>query len=70
MALVEQNMQILNCVFLFQRDRFPDRFNIKDSSLSIRKTKRGDAGLYLLDAANDLGEKSKEIHLSVQYLPT
>ena len=55
-------------VNLLQKDYFPtDRFNIKDATLEIRKTRRQDAGLYLLEASNDLGEKSKEVFLTVQY---
>ena len=54
-----------------QKDHFPaDRFNIKDATLEIRKTRRQDAGLYLLEASNDLGEKSKEVFLTVQYFAT
>jgi len=50
-----------------EKDSFPDRFQIKDSTINIRKTQRQDAGLYLLEASNDLGEKSKEIILTVEY---
>ena len=57
----------LLCAILLQKDSFPDRFQIKDSTINIRKTQRQDAGLYLLEASNDLGEKSKEIILTVEY---
>lgn len=53
------------------KDHFPtDRFNIKDATLEIRKTRRQDAGLYLLEASNDLGQKSKEVFLQVRYFAT
>ena len=56
---------------LLQKDHFPtDRFNIKDATLEIRKTRRQDAGLYLLEASNDLGQKSKEVFLQVRYFAT
>ena len=62
-------MQLANIypVCLLQKDQFPERFHFKDSTIKIKKTRREDAGLYLLEATNDLGEKSKEVFLTVQY---
>ena len=57
--------EYLSC--LLQKDQFPERFHFKDSTIKIKKTRREDAGLYLLEATNDLGEKSKEVFLTVQY---
>ena len=52
---------------LLQKNRFPDHFHIKDSTIEIRGIQRDDAGLYLLEAANQMGEKSKEVSLTVLY---
>merc|ERR1719192_1764493 len=48
----------------------PKRFSISRNSMTIQKAKREDGGSYLLQADNEIGEKRKEIFLTVNYKPS
>ena len=65
--------KIFLCVkfwYYFQTDQLPDNFLIEDSKMEVRNTRREHAGLYFLEASNDLGDKTLQVHLHVQYHPT
>ena len=50
--------------------QLPDNFQIEDSRMEVRNIKREDAGLYFLMARNNLGDKTLQVFLTVNYHPT
>jgi len=53
-----------------ENSNVPEGYNIKGFSMTIQKVRREDGGSYLLQADNEIGEKRKEVLLTVNYRPS
>ena len=56
-------------VYILQASNLAPRYHIDGFSMTIKKVKREDAGRYLFQAKNDIGETTMEIFLNIFYAP-
>ena len=56
-------------IYFLQASNLAPRYHIDGFSMTIKKVQREDAGRYLFQAKNDIGETTMEVFLNIVYAP-